>query len=254
MVKIITDINAKGGVGKTTTSMCVAACLARMGYRGLLIDTDQSANATDAMCDQKIEKTIKDLFQGTPVKEVIYPSVEPGLDIIPSCPALSTIETELNTEYAREIILKTALEPVKNDYDIIIIDTRPSFGVIPINALCAADEVIIPISGAFSVDALAQMVNIMMLIKNRRLNPNLVLGGILLTMYDPRTNMAKEIRQVIGEQFKSVLFETTIPRNIDLEYCTRKKQSIFQYNNESTGAQAYEALTNELLTMWGMKK
>ena len=205
MVKIVTINNVKGGVAKTTTTTNLAAGLVRKGKRVLLIDSDPQANASSNLCSCQPDKTIKDLFKGTPIQEVIYPSAEPGLDIIPSCLAVSTIELELASTLARETVLKRALIPIENDYDIILIDTQPSVGVIPINTLCAADEVIIPVHEAYALDALNQMVSVILQIR-QALNSDLKIGGILLTMYDPRTNLAKEVKEVLLEKFGAIVF------------------------------------------------
>lgn len=252
MVKIVTINNVKGGVAKTTTATNLAAGLARRNKRVLLIDSDPQANASSNLYPgQTADKTIKDLFQGTPISEIISPSIEPGLDIIPSCLAFSTIELELATQLARETFLKRALKPIQDNYDIILIDTQPSVGVIPINALCAADEVIIPIHEAYALDAMSQMVNIILQIK-QALNPELVIGGVLLTMYDARTTLAKEVRERLLNKFGNIVFETTIPRNIRLAECPTHKKSIFEYAPESAGAAAYQALTEEAMKRWGM--
>ncbi len=254
----VSFINAKGGVGKTTSAANVAAALARNGKRVLLIDTDQSANATKAMCNKEINKTIKDLLLNSrdelPFDEgVIYPSVEENLDIIPSCSEVSVVELELVSEWGREMILKNALEEIKDRYDVTVIDTKPSLGIITNNVLCASGEIIIPVYESFSVDAMMDMFNILSVIKKRKLNPKLRIRGLLLTMYDPKTNMAKEIKNGLkSASFGEYVLETTIPRNIDLAYCAQEKQSIFQYNPDSKGAKAYKALTEELMTKWGM--
>lgn len=252
MTKVITINNVKGGVAKTTTTVNLAAGLARVGKRVLLVDTDPQANATWNLCDKKTEKTIKDLFQGTKIQEVICPSTEPGVDIIPSCLAFSTIELEISSRLARESILKDALDPILDNYDIIIIDTQPSVGVIPINALCAADEVIIPVHDAFAVEAMNQMVSVLLQIRRSKLNPRLIIGGVLFTKYDPRTNLAKEVKAEILKKFNTVTFETTIPVNIKLAECPPMKKSIFEHAPESTGAIAYKALTEEIMNRWGM--
>ncbi len=252
MAKIVTINNVKGGVAKTTTATNLAAGLARKGKRVLLIDSDPQANASSNLYPElKADRTIKDLFQGTSIKEIISPSVEAGLDIIPSCLAFSTIELELAAQLARETILKRALKPIQDDYDVIFIDTQPSVGVIPINALCAANEVIIPVHEAYALDAMSQMVSIILQIK-QALNPDLVIGGILLTMYDTRTTLAKEVRDRLLDKFGTIVFETTIPRNIRLAECPTHKKSIFEYSPESAGAAAYQALTEEVIRRWGM--
>lgn len=251
MTKIVTINNVKGGVAKTTTATNLAAGLARRNKRVLLIDSDPQANATSNLCTKQPEKTIKDLFQGALISEVIYPTVEQKLDIIPACLSFSTVELELASKIARESILQRSLKPVLNDYDVILIDTQPSVGVIPINALCAAQEVIVPVHEAYALDAMNQMVSIISQVR-QALNPNLTICGILLTMYDPRTNLAKEVREQLISNFGNAVFETTIPRNVKLAESPSHQQSIFEYAPESTGAAAYEAFTEEIMKRWGM--
>ncbi len=253
MMKIVTINNVKGGVGKTTTATNLSAGLARKGLHVLYVDADPQANGTTNLVSQSIDKTIKDLFQGVPAEEIIVPSVEPNLAIIPSCLSFSTVEMELISEYAREAVLKNALEPIKNNYDVIIIDTQPSVGIIPINALCAADEVIIPVYEAYALDAMVQMFNVLRQIKQKRLNPTLSVGGILLTMYDPRTNLAKDVREKLIEKFGPYVYNTTIPRNVKLAECPSHNQSIYEYDPDSAGAKAYEAFTEEVMKRWGME-
>lgn len=252
LAKIVTINNVKGGVGKTTTAVNLAAGLARKGKKVLLIDSDSQANATTAILKQKVGRTIKDLFQGADVKEVIYHSDENGLDVVPSCLALAVIEPELMSKYARETILKRALDPIRQDYDFIIIDTQPSVSVFPMNALCAANEVIVPVYEAFAVDAITQMINILTAIRQNGLNPNLMIRGILLTKYDSRTNMSKEIKSRLVDKFGQAVFDTVIPQNVKLIECTRKTQSIYEYAPESAGAIKYREFTEELMKRWGM--
>lgn len=252
--KVVAVYHRKGGVGKTTLTLCLAFGLARRGYRVLIIDSDSSANASGAACTKEITKTIRDLFLGVPIEELIYPSIEPNVDIIPSCFALSTIEPMLISEDAREHILGDALEPIKKMYDIILIDTKPGVETIPTNALCAADEVIIPIFGAFAMDIMDQIFNYFKVLKKPRLNPNLIIRGILLTKYDNRTKISRKIKEVLSNNFGTRLFETTIPSCVKLEECTTYQQSIYEYEPGSTGAIAYTNFTEELIKRWGWEQ
>ncbi|MDD2260463.1 MAG: ParA family protein [Acholeplasmataceae bacterium] len=249
--KVVAAYHRKGGVGKTTLTLCLAFGLARKGFRVLIIDSDSSANASGAACTQNITKTIRDLFLGVPIEELIYPSIEPNVDIIPSCFALSTIEPMLISESSREHILGDALESIKDKYDVILIDTKPGVETIPTNALCAADEVLIPIFGVFAMDIMDQIFNYFKSLKKPRLNPDLLIRGILLTKYDKRTKVSQKIKNVLELNFKTRVFETTIPVCIKLEECMMHQQSIYEYEPGSTGAIAYMKFTEELLKRWG---
>ena len=218
----------------------------------LIIDTDPQSNATKNLYSgQKADITIKDLFHGMDISKVIHESVEAGLDIIPSCKSFSVVEQELSTRLAGEKVLYKALKPIEQNYDVIIIDTQPSIGLIPINALYASDEVIIPVYENYAVDAMNQMVGTVYQVR-QELEKEIIIGGILLTMYDPRTNLAKEVLKNLKTKYGSVVFDTMIHRDVNLAKCPEHNQSIFEYAPDSAGAKAYEALTDELLVRWGM--
>jgi chromosome partitioning protein len=252
--KILTINQVKGGVAKTTTATNLAAGLARKGILTLLVDADHQANATThLLLADKPEHTIKDLLNGMDVRDVIQPTVEPNLDIIPSGLALSSMERDLFSRNARETLLKRSLAPVLNKYKVIIIDTQPSVGIIPINALTAADEVLIPVYESYSLDAIAQMNKVLKEVKSD-LNPNLKVIGFLLTRYEPQTNLSKELKQALIDRFGDLVFETIIPKNVKLSECVHNKKSIYEYDPDCAGAKAYEKLTEELLKRWEMDK
>ena len=250
--RIISIANQKGGVGKTTTAVNLSAGLVHVGKGVLLIDTDPQANATINLLPEGYEPefTIKDVFYGKKLSQAICPSVVDGLDIVPSALGFAAIESELASKIGRELKLKKALDDqVKQQYDFIIIDTPPALDMISINTLVAADEVIIPIHEFYALEGVAQLMKVISQVRED-LNPNLKVGAILLTMFDERTNLAKDIKQKIHEIFGDALLNTTIPRNIKLAEAPSHKQTIFDYASESTGARAYQDLSNELMARW----
>ncbi len=250
--KIVSMANQKGGVGKTTTAVNLSAGLVIAGKKVLLIDTDPQANATINLLPEGHDPafTIKDVFYGKKLNEAICPSVMKGLDLVPSALGFAAIESELTSKIGRELKLKKALnDQVKQLYDLIIIDTPPSLDMISINTLVAADEVVIPIHEFYALEGVAQLTKVISQVRED-LNPNLKVGAILLTMYDERTNLAKDIKEKIHEIFGDALLNTTIPRNVKLAEAPSHKQTIFEYAPESTGARAYTDLTNELMKRW----
>ncbi len=250
--KIVSITNQKGGVGKTTTAVNLSAGLVHIGRRVLLIDTDPQANATINLLPEGYEPalTIKDVFLGKKLNEAICLSIMDGLDIVPSALGFAAIESELASKIGRELKLKKALgDQVKQQYDFIIIDTPPSLDMISINTLVAADEVVIPIHEFYALEGVAQLMKVISQVRED-LNPNLKVGAILLTMYDERTNLAKEIKEKIHEIFEDALLNTTIPRSIRLAEAPSHKQTIFEYSSDSTGAKAYMELSNELMERW----
>ncbi len=213
---------------------------------------DPQANATINLLPQECEPefTIKDVFYKKKLDQVVSPSVMNGLDIIPSVLSFAAIESELMSKIGRELILKKALDDkIKQKYDFIIIDTPPALGMISINTLCAADEVIIPIHEFYALEGVTQLMNVVSQVRED-LNPSLKVSAVLLTMYDERTNLAKEIKEKIHEVFGDIVLKTTIPRNIKLAEAPSHKQTIFEYASDSTGAEAYMALSNELIDKW----
>ena len=264
MGKVITVYAPKGGVAKTTTVLGVASCLARLGYRVLIVDTDPQANATAGICDKTIDKTIKDLLQknvidsikkGKPpmdlYDEVIYDTTEPHLKIMASCLALSVTEEEISTRMSRERVLKKALEPIKNDYDFTLVDTKPSIGWLPFNALCAAEEAIVPAYDPYSVSAVQQMIETVLQLK-QELDADVKISGILSTRYNRSTTLSKAVRDELIKQYGTGVFRTIIYQDIKLSKCAIQHQSIFSYDPNSSGAKSYKAFTKELLTGWGM--
>ncbi len=252
MAKIISISNQKGGVGKTTTAVNLSAGLVLTGKKVLLIDTDPQANATINLLPPEYnpEFTIKDVFYGTKLDAAICSSTADSLDIIPSLLSFAAIESEFISKIGRELILKKSLnDQVKQQYDFIIIDTPPALGMISINTLVAADEVIVPIHEFYALEGVELLMNVIAQIKEE-LNPKLTVSAFLLTMHDERTNLAKDVKEKIHEIFGDMVLDTTIPRNVKLAEAPSHKQTIFDYAGLSTGAKAYTDLTSELLERW----
>lgn len=258
MAKKIAVYHGKGGVGKTTTTGNLACWLAEHGHSGLAIDADYSANLTSWLYETEPNKTLLDLFQGCPAKDVICQSVQPNLKLIASCFDLAAYEPILDQKMSRETILRRALEPVQNDFDFILIDSKPGVSVISRNVLCFVDEVIIPVDATFAVNDLEQVFEVFMAVHESGLNPKLQIRGVLVTKDNPNTNLSKNIKDVIrtkyGPKYGNIkIFDTVIPDNVALKYCIQAHQSIYKYDPESNGAVAYGKLSVELLTKWRMK-
>jgi chromosome partitioning protein len=251
MTEIYALVNQKGGVGKTTTAINLGAYLAQAGQKVLIVDVDPQANATSSLGLDKhqLEITIYDaLVRGTPVKRAILRSPELGLFLAPSSPALAGAEVELVGMLAREYRLKQTLEPVTSGYDYVLIDCPPSLGLLTVNALTAAESgVIIPVQCEYlALEGLSQLHETLELIQSR-LNPNLVVRGMLMTMFDGRTNLAQQVVDEVRRHFGDHVFRSVIPRNVRLGEAPSHGMPISTYAPRSTGAAAYAALAQELL-------
>lgn len=242
--------NQKGGVGKTASAINLTAGLSLAEKRVLLVDIDPQANATSGIgIDYKtLETTIYDcLFESSLIKEAIIKTKWPFLSVLPSTPDLLGAEIELVTKEEREKKLKATLDYVEPEYDFGIIDCPPSLGLLTLNGLVACDRVIIPIQCEYyALEGLEKVLKTLKLIKET-LNKNLVIEGILLTMFDARLNLAKDVVEDIKKHFSNVVFETIIPRSVRIAESPSYGKSVIHYNISSAGAQAYLNLTKEVL-------
>lgn len=251
MAKIIAITNQKGGVGKTTTAINLSACLAAAERRTLLIDLDPQGNASLGLGLEKDKFTQLNIYHALigeeSIENCLYRTDMPGLDICPSDNNLIGAEIELVSAFAREAKLKTALEPIMNKYDYIIIDCAPSLNILAVNALNAAHSYLVPMQTEFlAMEGLSQLLNTVKLIK-ASLNPKLQLEGILLTMYDSRNNLSKLVAQDLMNHFKSDVMKSIIPRNVKLSECPSHGKPIILYDIASKGSEAYLSLAKEII-------
>ncbi|MDO4501162.1 MAG: AAA family ATPase [Erysipelotrichaceae bacterium] len=252
MAKIIAIANQKGGVGKTTTSINLAAGLAYLSKKVLLIDFDPQGNATQGVgCEVGIDDyTAYDALMGDEVdiKDCIKTLNRPPLDIIPANINLAGADLEIaKIEENREKLLQKALEPIRDNYDFIIIDCPPSLGLLNTNALTAADSILIPVQCEYyALEGVTQLLQTIRLVQ-KLFNPSLKIEGVLLTMYDARTNLSAEVAQEVFKHFKEKAYRTYIPRNIKLSEAPSVGKAIYDYDMNCEGARAYVALTKEVI-------
>lgn len=250
MVKIIAVTNQKGGVGKTTSTVNLAACLASMDRRVLIVDADPQGNATSGLGIDKrgIKQCVYNVLIGdVPAENVVLHTEYKNLDLLPSTIQLAGAEIELVTLTNRESRMRKALDSVKHNYDYILIDCQPSLGLLTLNALTAATSVIIPIQCEFyALEGVTMLMNTIQLVQ-RNLNPALKLEGVLMTMYDGRTKLSNEVVEEVQKYFKTKMYKTIISRNVRLGEAPSHGQPIIVYDPKSAGAQHYMNLAKEVI-------
>jgi chromosome partitioning protein len=250
MGKIIAIANQKGGVGKTTTAVNLGACLAQGGKRVLIIDNDPQGNATSGIGLKKTElkKCIYDvLINETPLAQVIVATQVPNLAIAPATIRLAGAEAELVGMMARDQRLKRAVETVKDNYDYVLVDCPPSLGNLTINALAAADSIIVPIQCEYyALEGLSQLMKTVQLVQKYS-NPKLTIEGVVLTMYDSRTNLSSQVTDEVRRYFQEKVYQSVIPRNIRLSEAPSYGLPITLYDEKSKGAESYIELAKEVM-------
>lgn len=252
MSRVIAIANQKGGVGKTTTSINLSACLAEKGKKVLLIDMDAQGNTTSGFGFEKneLDKTVYEVLrEEVSIEEAIIPVEEcfENLFLIPANRNLAGAEIELVTRENMQHILKKQLEPIKDEYDFIVIDCPPALGMLTVNAMTAADSVLVPIQCEFyALDGLSQLIYTIELIQES-LNPDLYIEGVVFTMYDARTNLSLQVVENVKDNLKQTIYKTIIPRNVRLAEAPSYGLPINLYDKRSSGTEAYRMLADEVI-------
>ncbi len=250
MARVISLANQKGGVGKTTTAINLGASLAACERRILVVDLDPQANATSGMGLSKESdlSTYPVLVKGLMLKDIIVNTELPGLDVAPSSVDLVATELDLSDEDRREFRLRDALQPILDEYDYILIDSPPSLGLLTINGLTAADSVLVPLQCEyFALEGVSQLISTLERVR-QELNPSLDIEGIVLTMYDERINLARQVAAEIREHFPDKVYNTVIPRNVRLGEAPSFGKPILLYDIRSRGSEAYLQLAKEFIS------
>ena len=250
MTNIISIVNQKGGVGKTTTTVNLSAYLARHGERVLVIDLDQQGNATSGYGFDKseLETSVYDLLVNeVPITDVIRSTQRENIDMCPTNINLAGAEVELVSAMSRETILKRAVDTISSNYDFILIDCPPSLGLLTLNALAASTDVIVPIQGEYyALEGLTQLIDTINLVR-KHLNPTIGIFGVVITMFDGRTQLTRQVTEEVRKYFGEKVFKTVIPRNIRLAEAQSYGKTIAEYDPKSRGGHSYDELAQEVI-------
>jgi len=248
--RIIAIANQKGGVGKTTTAVNLSACIAALGKKALLIDVDPQGNSTSGIGVNKadVKYCVYDVvIDDVPVQEAIVETKVPNLSLLPATIQLAGAEIELVPTISREVRLRRAIQPLRSKYDYIFIDCPPSLGLLTVNALTAADSILIPIQCEYyALEGLSQLLNTIRLVQ-KHLNTSLEVEGVVLTMLDARTNLGLQVIEDVKKYFRDKVYKTVIPRNVRLSEAPSYGEPVIHYDSKSKGAETYMELAKEVI-------
>ena len=255
MSRIYALANQKGGVGKTTTAVNVAACLAEAGARVLLVDLDPQANATTGLGHRPVRgRSTYEVLHGVPIADIVIPSGVPNLDLAPSHPDLAAAAVELPDREDREQVLGNALAEVDDRYPFVIVDCPPALGMLSMNALGASDHLIVTLQTEYlAMEGLGQILGVVDQLKAAGATDKLTVGAIVMTMYDVRTKLSRQVVEEVKTHFPALVMDAMIPRTIRLSECPSHGQTIFQYDIHSPGSVAYDALAKEFAKRFALK-